>query len=121
MERIFYAGDSVLTGTEIARALVAYAEALAMKEASATVELPVRLPDGTTGRAALLVGPASQLLSQTEPDGGEEIVDEELVARLRSLAGMLGVSRPRAAEPGDQVTYDANDLDIPSPGKTDPS
>jgi hypothetical protein len=114
MERIYYAGDSVLTGTEIAQALVAYAEALAMREASATVNIPVRLSDGSVGRASILIGPASQLISQTEVGAGEEMVDDDLVAEFRDLAGRLGVSRPMTADPDEPATYDdIDDLDIP--------
>lgn len=84
MDRIHYAGDSVLTGTAIARALLAYAEALAKSGSSATVDIPVRLQDGTRSRSNFLIGPASQLVSDTEPNEQDEIVDEDLVAHFRS-------------------------------------
>jgi len=100
MERIHYAGSSVLTGSAIARSLVHYAEALALRRGSAAVEIPVRREDGGLGTAALLIGPASQLLSEPEESDGEEIVDEELVARMTREAGRLGVSHP-VAEPAD--------------------
>ncbi|WP_349897702.1 hypothetical protein [Parafrigoribacterium soli] len=83
MDRIHYAGDSILTGTEIARALLSYAEALAKSGTSATVDIPVRLDDGTLSRSHILIGPASQLVADTEPDDdGDEIIDEELLARF---------------------------------------
>jgi hypothetical protein len=80
MDRIHYAGDSILTGTEIARALLSYAEALAKSGTSATVDIPVRLADGTLSSSRILIGPASQVVSDTESDDTDEIVDDELVA-----------------------------------------
>ncbi|NQX13765.1 hypothetical protein HQQ80_19220 [Microbacteriaceae bacterium VKM Ac-2855] len=114
MERISYAGDSVVTGTAIAHALLAYAEALAMNEASATVELPILLEDGTLGRASILIGPASQLISRTEPGDAEEITDDALLDRLVTTTAALGISRPVASEHGESATYDLGDLDIVS-------
>ena len=40
MDRIHYAGDSILTGTDIAHAMLEYARALAQVGSSATVEIP---------------------------------------------------------------------------------
>ena len=65
MDRIHYAGDSILTGTDIARALLAYAQALAVAGTSATVDIPVvNERDGSIGRSELLIGPASQLTGE---------------------------------------------------------
>ena len=72
MDRIHYAGDSILTGSEIARALLDYAQALAVAGTSATVDIPVvDEGDGSIGRSELLIGPASQLISDTEEEGHE--------------------------------------------------
>jgi hypothetical protein len=84
MDRIYYVGDSVLTGTEIAGALLSYAEALAMAQSAGKVDIPTRLSDGSEGRSTFLVGPASQIVSDTEPSQYDEIVDDELVARLHT-------------------------------------
>lgn len=121
MERISYAGDDLLTGTAIARAVLAYAEALATREASATVEIPVRLSDGSVEHASVLIGPASQLISRTVPDDGhEELVDEELVDRIVTLTQALGISRPLTEDP-DADDQQLDDLDIlsydPSDGR----
>jgi hypothetical protein len=89
MDRIHYAGDSVLTGTAIAEALLEYAEALAKVDASATVDIPTRLEDGSAGRTKFLIGPASQLASDMEPSDYEEIVDDELVAQFRQKTEQL--------------------------------
>lgn len=98
MERIYYAGDQFLTGTDIARALVGYAAALARRGSAAAIEIPVRhADDGRAGVVNFLVGPASQLVTETV-DGadGAEIRDEQLVARLRSLTDELAPMHPVA-------------------------
>jgi len=113
MERIHYAGSSVLTGTAIARALLHYAEALAMTKGSMTVEIPIRRSSGGVGHAALLIGPASQLFSETEDDGGDELVDEELVERFTREADRLGVSRPVAEAGAEGTAQHDPDVEIP--------
>lgn len=93
MERIHYAGGTILTGTEISRALLQYAAALARSDSSATVDVPVRDEHGELATANMLIGPASQLISLAETSGGEEIVDEDLVAELRTKTEHLGPMR----------------------------
>lgn len=112
MERIHYAGSSVLTGSRIAHSLVGYAEALALRKGAMSVDIPIRRSTGELGRATLLIGPASQLFSETEDDGGEEIVDAALVERLAKETARLGVSQPLAEE-GDSSSPHLSDLDIP--------
>jgi hypothetical protein len=109
MERIHYAGDSLLTGTDIARALIEYANALAMAEQSATVEIPVQLPDGTIGRANFLIGPASQLVSQTETSSFDEVVDPALVERLTRETGRLRPARPVSGAGGTDAELNRMD------------
>lgn len=113
MERIHYAGSSVLTGTAIARALLRYAEALALRKGSMTVEIPVRQPSGRVGHAALLIGPASQLFSETEESEADELVDEELVARFTREADRLGVSHPVAEASAEGTAQHASEVEIP--------
>jgi hypothetical protein len=112
MERIHYAGSSVLTGSRIARSLVGYAEALALRKGAMSVDIPIRRASGELGRATLLIGPASQLFSETEDDGGEEIVDTALVERLTNEAARLGVSQPLTEEGGSSAPQ-LSDLEIP--------
>ena len=66
MQRIHYSGVSLLTGNDIARGVVQYARVLARVGGSAEVSLPVRLSDGGTANATLLIGPASQLVTVEE-------------------------------------------------------
>jgi hypothetical protein len=98
MERIHYADESVLTGTDIAQALLHYAAALARRNTSATVDIPVRKDDGTIGRASFLLGPASQMISENEESPFDEVVDAGLVAAFERESGKLGNPQAVAAE-----------------------
>ncbi len=89
MHRIHHAGDSVLTGSAIARALIEYAEMLAKAATATTLDIPTREPDGSIGSTTMLVGPASQLIADAEHSEYEELVDEALVERLRRLTDAL--------------------------------
>jgi hypothetical protein len=115
MERIYYAGDHFLTGTDIARALVAYAAALAQQGSAGAIEIPVRHEnDGQPGVVNFLVGPASQLVTESvEAVGYEEVRDEALVIRLRGLVAELAPMRPVASTSAldreDAVDYDWTD------------
>ncbi|CAN5250494.1 hypothetical protein BH09ACT1_BH09ACT1_22190 [soil metagenome] len=111
MELIHYAGNSVLTGTELAHALVDYAEALALKGSSATVEIPSRLDDGSIGTAHFLIGPASQLVSETVVTDEDEIEAPEIVANFRHETALLGEPHAVPEEaPGDHAGIDDPDM-----------
>jgi len=115
MERIYYAGDQFLTGTDIARALVTYAAALAQQGSAGAIEIPVRHEeDGRSGVVHFLVGPASQLVTESvEAVGYDEIRDEKLVARMRDLTAALSPMHPVAStsapDRDDTVEYDWTD------------
>jgi hypothetical protein len=94
MDKIHYAGSTVVTGTEIARALLAYARELARNNESDTVDVPVLHEDGSLGISEFLVGPASQLVADSFDTPSAEIVDTDLVERL--VAATLALSGPRA-------------------------
>jgi hypothetical protein len=101
MDRIHYAGNSVLTGSRIAKSLLEYAEVLAKAGTSATVDIPTREEDGSLGRSKLLVGPASQLIADAEESEFDEIVDDELVAYFdREAARLSGDGGPAQAVGG---------------------
>ena len=105
MDRIHYAGDSNLTGTEIARALLEYAQALAVAGSSATVDIPVvDQRDGSIGRSELLIGPASQLISDSEDSPYDDPIDNDLVTRMHDEAARLrqhGSDAPSAVTSAD--------------------
>jgi hypothetical protein len=66
VKRIYYSNGSVLTGDYIADAILDLAQVVATRGASTFIDIPVVLPDGQTGHAQLLLGPASTMLSVTE-------------------------------------------------------
>jgi len=91
MKKLAYAGTEVITGDEIAIAVLRYCEALAEADAAEVVEIPVLAPDGSRVSATFVVGPASQMIAVDVATDGPEIVDPEVVARL--------VARTRAQRP----------------------
>jgi hypothetical protein len=101
---VHYAGHSVITGTAIAEALLDYAQALAQAGGSATIQIPTLNSDGSRGRSEILVGPASQIISDAEASEHEELTDESLVAYLREQAVVVrthGISPATAVIPDD--------------------
>ena len=112
MERIHYATGSILTGTEIARALIDYAEALAKVGSSASVDIPTRHADGTEGRANFLVGPASQLVSETEDSELPELTEPEVVEELRRATLRLADAHPQTSD-SDILPGGADILEFP--------
>ena len=115
MERIYYAGDRFLTGSDIARALVAYAAALAQQGSAGAIEIPVRHEEsGRPGVVNFLVGPASQLVTESvEAVDYDEVRDEALVTRLRGLTAELAPMHPVAStsapDRAEAVDYDWTD------------
>jgi hypothetical protein len=115
MERIHYAGGVLLTGSEIADAIVDYAAALAARRTAASIDIPIRTEDGRTARAHLLIGPASQLVTEPVESDLDELVDDELVASLRSAASALGSTRPFIGHGGHDEIDDADTDDLEWP------
>jgi hypothetical protein len=115
MQRIYYAGEHFLTGTDIANALVSYAEALAQNGRAGSIEIPVRHEeDGRVGLVNFLVGPASQIMAEeVDHVDGEEVRDDEVVTRLHALTADLEPMHPVVTaipvERDDSVGYDWTD------------
>jgi hypothetical protein len=115
MQRIYYAGEHFLTGTDIANALVSYAAALAQRGSAGAIEIPVRHEeDGRTGVMNFLVGPASQIMAEeVDAPGLEEIRDDNLVTRLHALTTDLAPMHPvvhsTPFEHDDSVDFDWTD------------
>jgi len=87
---IHYAGEDLITGTDIADAVVDYAQALAETEGAATVEIPVIGSTGEVVSSTFLLGPSSQLIAVEILDfDGEELTDTDLVAKLTELTAQL--------------------------------
>ena len=117
MRRIRYAGDSVVTGDDIASLVIQYSEALAKANTAASIDIPVRLGDGGFGTATLLIGPASQLISVPEPDDPTEIEDQEVVADLQRRIDDLGPMHTVLPEIDETPVQSLDDLDFPSDGR----
>ena len=107
MMRIHYAGGSELTGTAIADALLVLAEQLARAGSA----IPVRQHDGSIGRSRFLIGPASQIVAETEESRSEEIRDDALVSDMVRQADELRPHRVGQTETSDVIDWDL-DTDI---------
>jgi hypothetical protein len=66
MKRIYYSSGSVLTGDYIADAILDLAQVVASRNSTASVNIPVILPDGDTGSAKLLISPVGPMLAVPE-------------------------------------------------------
>ena len=108
MRRIHYAEGSVLTGDDIAAAVLEYARMLASTATAATVEIPVRR-DEDVRVARLLLGPSSQMLVEDEPEDADEIVDEALVAELSDRSRRLSRPVPMATDDDLAIPLDVLD------------
>lgn len=89
MQRIHYSGVSLVTGDDIARGILHYAQALAHAGGSAEIVLPVRLSDGGTANATLLIGPASQFVTVDEASPFEELSAPELLDEWRTAVARI--------------------------------
>jgi hypothetical protein len=107
---IHYADGRYLTGDDIARAVVACAQALAREGmAAATVTVPVRLPEGGVGEVEILIGPASQIVVEQAGPSDDELRDPEAVERIRAVS-----VRARQSQSGTRVVADQQDgLSVP--------
>jgi hypothetical protein len=113
MERMFYcAGSTLVTGDDIARAVVEYARWLVVRNEVDVVQVPTRTADGTVGRVALLLSSSTQLSSETiRPVSGEnELTDPGLVLHLGEATSRLRLPHPAVAEPSTSAYVDAFDL-----------
>jgi hypothetical protein len=109
MDRIRYAGGSLITGSAIAHAVLEYGKTLAQERVADTVRIPTIDENGRPGSAELLVGPASELVSISEESPHPEIEDEALIADLRE--------RTSGAERGDAAgALDESELPRPVTG-----
>lgn len=118
MKLISYAGNSVLTGDDIADAVVHYAEALARSKTSAALDLPVLDSTGRVVTANLLIGPSSQLVVMPAPGDGDELVDVDVVDRVHEQTMLLGSPTPSIGEGRDPFDRESRELfsDLEFPG-----
>jgi hypothetical protein len=122
MKRISYAEDHLVTGDDIADAVMAYAQALAMKGRSDSIEVPAVDASGSPRVFTVLIGPASQMLTSdaltVDEARGDEIRDERIVAdlaaRTAALAGPSPVAVPRGTDVVDLETEQFGVADLGS-------
>lgn len=109
MMRVEYAGGTMLTGSQIADAVLRYASALSDAHLSMSLDVPGRTADGVNGRFQILLGPASQIL--VEPTGDpDEIVDAEFLVEINRVTALL--LEPPNVEPTDDLITEGLDLDF---------
>ena len=89
MKRIFHSGGSVVTGSDLADAVMHYAESLSGRSQFDVVDIPVVSDTGEPGRAQILVGGSGQLVSVTSESLARELIETETIHDLqqRSLVG----------------------------------
>lgn len=104
MKKIFYAGTEFITGDDIAMGVLQYCAALAGSVTAEVMEIPVRRPDGTLDRVALLVGPTSQIVVANVDGDHDELIDLDVMRRLGE--------RTRAQQPTADTQPPAAD-DVP--------
>ncbi|WP_285114238.1 hypothetical protein [Leifsonia sp. fls2-241-R2A-40a] len=116
MKSISVGVHTLLTGTEIAEAVLRLGVALARHRELDTVDIPVIVEDGTTARAGFAVGWQSDTLTLTAPlpAGVEELVEPGTVIDLLDRAERVGCVRGQAFRADDLTDQWPNlDLDWP--------
>ena len=112
MRRILYAGGVFYTPDLIATALLDYAGALARGNTAATTNVPGITEDGQEADIEILIGPASQLISEPAPEGVADLPDHAAtVERLQRLTLELSPPTP-SFEPPFQEGDDWDGLDF---------
>ena len=109
---IVYAGGELLTGDEIAEALLDYSQALAQSETASTVEIPTLDDDGERQMVKVLVGPASQIMAKPADSPFGELRDPDVLAHLEAMTARLQPIRsvPSAASAVDVLPGCVEDL-----------
>jgi hypothetical protein len=120
MDQIQYAGNALVTGSKIAHAVLAYAQALASNGDSATVTIPVLHEHGSVVTAEILIGPASQLIAEPYESTSPELEDADVVERLNEATAKLQPARAIADNAGNYSAIDDDDLGpVTNPLETD--
>ena len=105
MKQIYYPGGSVVTGSQLADALMLYAEALCNRRQVDVVDIPVLGSRGELLRAQFLIGTATQLVSVGAEPLSPELVEPETLDFLHRKAqpgAMIPASWTREEVPAAQ-------------------
>jgi hypothetical protein len=95
---IHYDGTEIMTGDEIADALLDYAAILGANGRTDTVAIPAVADDGSVTRTTVLIGPASELTLSAAPDDELEPEDHVFIRHLRDASERAGAKRPVDAD-----------------------
>ncbi len=105
-----YAGEELMTGDDIADALLTLSVALAERGSASTVEIPTVSDDGTRSTVKLLVGPASQIVAMPAESSIEELRDPHVVAHLSAMTADLRPGRNYQSSPSTEAPDWLEDL-----------
>ena len=105
MKTILFANAELLTGDDIALAVLHYSGALAEAGLAETIEVPVLEADGTRALALMLVGPASMIVAVDAHSRFPELIDEASVASLHQKTRQLHAVGDTHADPSEQVEW----------------
>jgi hypothetical protein len=95
VKRINYDGQSLVSGTAVATALVDYAEAVARMNSSASVDIPVLENNGTIATHTVLLNAATSL-ETFDIDGDDE--NEERRFPVPEFSGVGGTATAVSAD-----------------------
>lgn len=104
---MIYGENKVMTGDEIAEAVLAYAAALGESGTTDIVEIPASDADGVGTVAEVLLGPASQVMVEPAPDDELEPDDTDLVNELQRRTAAVGGARFSDAASSHSAALDA--------------
>lgn len=89
VQKITYANTEHLTGDDIAVAVLEYSRALGEAGLAETIEIPVLDAEGHPSSATMLVGPASQIVTENTESDFPELIDTDVVAALTAKTQRL--------------------------------
>jgi len=106
MKSVSYAGLTFQTSDAVADALLQLAAALGVNEKAETVDIPVVSSEGKLTSVQLVLGPASQFISQPVESAFDDPDVPEVVAALQKRTRLLGLPRAAAVSAADFTNFD---------------
>jgi hypothetical protein len=119
MKRILYSGGVVVTGDQVADAILEYASELARHESSDTLQVPSITEAGVVSHTQLLLGPASQFVIEEFETSFDDPVDAGLMETIAEK--MIHLQAPRPVASASTAGYPDLDepTEVPDPPLTD--
>ncbi|KQO63394.1 hypothetical protein [Curtobacterium sp. Leaf261] len=100
MKHIVYSENRVLTGDDVAAAVMRYAATLAQRNTADIVDVPTTGQDGFAASVEVLLGPASHIMVEDAEDDELETAAVDFVADLdRRAAAVRGGHVPEPPRP----------------------